>query len=262
MAEQPKMAKAKCGKMVPAARLQQHERLCSACGGTSPLAALNARKRAEREAKMAEEMAHRGPPPDSARDTPPPSKSPPQSAEPVPAPPPPPEDGVATKAAEMAVAALVPAFGQRFDEFGAQIAELAANITPEKVKGMIDQTLQEMMKKAQEQPASGDGAGSVQGTPAPASLETIRPPNKTEEGLLTFLGNLLKPSPSTGLDQMRQMAVMMNDAAQAQIAIFRAGSDFASNLISAASRLGAPPGQAADLLRQKEALILERHPNL
>ncbi len=88
---------------------------------------------------------------------------------------------------------------------------------------------------------------------------------------LKDIGELLKSigvgkaptGPNTQMDMFNAMMKTISEAARGQIEIFRAGSDFASGLISSATKTGANPGDAADILKSNSAKIIpQREPNV
>lgn len=235
--ENKDLVRARCGKMVLPHKLAQHERLCSACGGKSPLDDVNARKE---EAKAAElETQSREPE----------ATAPVPSGEATPA-----EPGATSspalstspedKVVEKVLSVLSPALHDRFNEIAKAISA-NKSMSQEEVIALIDQRLKTVLAPLINQkedeaitPASANGGGDGINSLVALVREFMH-----------------RPAQSSGFDP--KMMEFLNKWTEMQVNLFRSGSDFTANVISTAAKLGANPGDAADLITRNKGGLMK-----
>ncbi len=245
----PELVRAKCGKKIPANRLKQHERLCSACGGHSPLEDYNANQQEQREVESqteplsSPEVAARDSPIDSGEGTPvasPPGEQKTEEAIP-PTSEPSPEDALVDKALAKIVPAITANQKETFDYLKSLNIPTTAQIQ-EMVKAEVKTLLTTIMQEKETAPATDNGGAPQGGAP--------------QGGAGGGLGDLIglarefmrgrQPSPGANpFEAMKPFFEFMNNQWLVLNNAQRSGVDLATSVIQSAVRGGADADRAA-----------------
>jgi hypothetical protein len=155
-------------------------------------------------------------------------------------------------------------------------ANMPVPLTQEQLNAQMDAWLAAKQKVAQEEAEKlaanqkpevpqGNGNGNQPPVSDPASgLAALAP----FQGILQAGAQVISAfkgggGGAGGMEQFMKMMEFSNEQTRMQLEIFRSGSDFASGIISTSSKLGANPGDAADLVKTNAGRIIpKREPNI